>query len=74
MTITGKQAAYNFLKQLEQRLSEEVPPRIKLKSMVDTIWQKPKHLKTEREKIESKENIPFFSFAVPQIFELAKKG
>ena len=69
----AKEAAYNFLKQLEKRLNSSVPPRMELKSMVDAIWQKPKHLKTEREKIESKENVPFFSLAIPQIFELGKK-
>ncbi|MET3364249.1 hypothetical protein [Bradyrhizobium ottawaense] len=71
-TKAAKQAAYDFLKQLENRLHDAAPPPMDLKSMVDAVWRKPKHLKTEREKIESKENIPFFSFAIPQIFELGK--
>jgi hypothetical protein len=71
-TKTAKEAAYNFLKQLEKRLNGAVRPPMELKAVVDAIWQKPTHLKTEREKIESKENIPFFSLAIPQIFELAK--
>lgn len=71
-TKTTKQAAYDFLKQLEKRLQEAVPPPMELKGEVDAVWQKPKHLKTEREKIESKENLPFFSLAIPQIFEFGK--
>jgi hypothetical protein len=71
-TETVKEAAYNFLKQLEKALNGAVRPPMELKAVVDAIWQKPKHLKTEREKIESKENIPFYLLAIPQIFELAK--
>jgi hypothetical protein len=70
---SAKQAAYEFLKDLEVRLQKTVPPLDELRSLVQTIWQKPKHLKTEREKIESKENVPFFSLAVPHIFELGKE-
>ena len=57
---TAKEAAYKFLKKLEQRLNGAVPPTTELTSMVDAIWKKPPDLKTEREKIESKENVPFF--------------
>lgn len=71
-TIAAKDAAYDFLKQLEKRLNEAAPSPAQLKSTVDAIWHKPKHLKTEREKIESKENIPFFFLAVPQIFEFGQ--
>jgi hypothetical protein len=71
-TKADKEAAYNFLKQLEKALNGAAQPPIELKAVVDAIWQKPKHLKTEREKIESKENIPFYHLAIPQIFELAK--
>jgi hypothetical protein len=68
----NKQAAYRFLKRLELRLNETGLPPSELKSFVDSVWKKPKSEKTEREKIESKENIPFFWFAIPQLFELGR--
>jgi hypothetical protein len=71
-TKADKEAAYNFLKQLENALNGTVPPPVELKAVVDAIWQKPQHSKTERDKIESKENIPFYLLAIPQIFELGK--
>jgi hypothetical protein len=67
-----KEAAYNFLKRLEKRLNETASSPTEIKSMVESIWQKPRHLKSEREKIESKENVAFYAFAIPKIFELAK--
>jgi hypothetical protein len=70
--MTDKAAAYRFLKTLHERLNEGAPQPDLIKSQVDAIWKKPKHEKTEREKLESKENIPLYYFALPQIFELGK--
>jgi hypothetical protein len=70
--MTEKAAAYRFLKTLHERLNEASPHPDLIKSKVEATWKKPKHEKTEREKLESKENIPFYNFAAPQIFELGK--
>ncbi|ESZ69533.1 hypothetical protein X727_16800 [Mesorhizobium sp. L103C119B0] len=68
--MTEKELTYQFLKTLQERLSREAPPPKDIKAMVDATWGKPDGLKTEREKLESKENIPFYYLAAPQIFTL----
>lgn len=70
--MTEKASAYGFLKTLHGRLNEDAPRPDLVKSMVDAIWKKPKTEKTEREKLESKENVAFYNFAARRIFELGK--
>jgi hypothetical protein len=67
-----KKGAYRFLKSLQEGLNESSPPPDTLRSWVDETWKKPSSAKTSREKLESKENIPFYEFAIPKVFELGK--
>jgi hypothetical protein len=70
--VEEKAAAYQFLRGLQKLINCEAPPAVDIKTFVETTWRKPKELKAEREKLESKENIAFYTFAAPQIFSLGK--
>jgi hypothetical protein len=63
----SKTEAYRFLKGLHERMNEAVPPPEQLKSEVEPVWKKP--VKEDSDKLESRENIPFYKWAIPGIFE-----
>lgn len=71
MSILEKDSAYSFLRLLEAQLNQTASPHHELSEYVNSIWKKPREAKLAREKLESKENIAFYSHAAPQIFELA---
>jgi hypothetical protein len=70
--VEDKPGAYQFLTALQNDLNERLPRPATLRQKVDAIWKKPKKEKTERELLgKSIENIAFYHFALPHIFDLA---
>jgi hypothetical protein len=67
-----KAGAYSFLKPLQPRLNETSPSPNEIRSQINAIWQKPKNERLPCENLACKENIPFYNFAIPEIFNLGK--
>lgn len=70
--MSNKASAYRFLKTLQDRLNESAVTPEEIRSRVDAVWSKPTSNKTEKEKLESKENIPFYDYVLPEIFALGQ--
>jgi hypothetical protein len=66
--MQDKRGAYDFLAGLQKRLNSQLPAPEIMRAEVLKRWEKPKDEKCEQEKVANKENIFFYHFALPEIW------